>query len=106
MDGVEILGTMTAEGVPWWVFLGLALVGMALLALIYATPGRGEAAFYGFAVMLLGFLLGTLVVASTPEQQIALISDNASYTAIEERYKVTKIDEHLYFLKVKDGGSK
>lgn len=71
MDGVEILGTMAAEGVPWWVFLGLALVGMELLALVYATPDREEAVFYGFTVMLLGFFLGALVVASTPEQQIA-----------------------------------
>lgn len=106
MDGVEIFGTMAAEGAPWWVFLGLSLICVAILALAFTDTDRGEAVLFGFMAVLCGFLLGALTQQITPEKQIALITDEASYTAIEAQYKVTKIDEHLYFLEMKDGGGK
>lgn len=102
MDGVEILGTMAAEGAPWWVFLGLGLICVAILALAFTDTDRSDAALFGFMAVLCGFLLGALTQQITPERQIALVTDEASYVAIEERYKVTKIDEHLYFLEVKE----
>lgn len=107
MDGVEILGTMAAENIPWWVFLGLVLIGMMFLGLIiFADTDHADVAYYTFLAMLVSFLLGVLTMLKTPERQIAMITDKASYVAVEAQYKVTKIDEHLYFLEMKDGGGK
>ena len=102
MDGVEILGTMAAEGAPWWVFLSLVLgcAGCWVFAII--ATDREMVASCSLIAVLLSVLLGMLAQQTSPEKQIALITDNASYTAIEAQYKVTKIDEHLYFLEVKD----
>lgn len=103
MDGVEILGTMAAEGAPWWEFLMIvAFIVLLIGTIAFVEFDNAMAAFITFSAVAFGIILGAMMCQLKPERQIALITDEASYTAIEAQYKVTKIDEHLYFLEVKE----
>lgn len=103
MDGVEILGTMAAEGAPWWGFLIIIAFIVFLIGVIaFVEIDNATHALIAISAVAFGIILGLMLQATQPEKQIALITDKASYTAIEAQYKVTKIDEHLYFLEVKE----
>lgn len=91
MNGVEILATekIASEWIFnwtafWYAFMGIAILGLLILAVAFATDGFNLPIFFGSLAII---LVGSVIAGG------AIGSMSSEPTAYKTRYKVTISDE-------------